>query len=366
MEFLDLLAAHPPLFIGCCTVLGLLVGSFLNVVIYRLPVMIDNMVLDDAEEIAAARAAATPAEPPAPEAIPEMADATPAETSAPAAASDTADATPAEPWVMPPPAITPAEADAAQSAPPPSADPESPAKPVFNLVVPRSACPNCQAPITALQNIPVVSWLVLGGKCASCKTPISVRYPLVELLTAVASGLVAWHFGYGSLAVAGICFTWMLIALTFIDLDTTLLPDQLTYPLLWIGLLLSLTNPVWAPGASPVTPFDSILGAVIGYMSLWTLNWLFKLIRKEDGMGYGDFKLFAAFGAWFGFKMLLPIILFASLVGSLAGVWILWRQRKGMQTRIPFGPYLAAAGWLFLLVGHATVDRYFMITSQIR
>jgi leader peptidase (prepilin peptidase) / N-methyltransferase len=360
MEFLDLLAAHPPLFIGSCTVLGLLVGSFLNVVIYRLPVMIDNIVLDDAEEIAAIRAGAKPEKPsaaaPEPAPIPAEAVATTPAIELPATEIPAAEV----PVTEPPAAESPETARAAPT------EETTPRKPVFNLVVPRSACPNCKAPITAVQNIPVVSWLVLGGKCANCRTPISVRYPLVELLTGVTSGLVAWHFGYGSLAVAGIFFTWMLIALTFIDLDTTLLPDQLTYPLQWVGLLLSLTHPVWAPGASPVTPFDSILGAVIGYLSLWTLNWLFKLVRKEDGMGYGDFKLFAAFGAWFGFKMLLPIILFASLVGSVVGIWILWRQRKGLQTKIPFGPYLAAAGWLFLLVGHATVDRYLVFTTQIR
>jgi leader peptidase (prepilin peptidase)/N-methyltransferase len=288
----------------------------------------------------------------------------PVEAVVPAASSEP---TPFETPPSPAEALASMEPAAEVSAGPASpAEEAPPAKPVFNLVMPRSACPNCRAPITALQNIPLVSWLVLGGKCANCKTPISVRYPLVELLTGVTTGLVAWHFGYGSLALAGIFFTWMLIALTFIDLDTTLLPDQLTYPLQWVGLLLSLTHPVWAPGALPVTPFDSILGAVIGYMSLWTLNWMFKLIRKEDGMGYGDFKLFAAFGAWFGFTMLLPIILFASLVGSVAGLWILWRQRKGMKTKIPFGPYLAAAGWLFLLVGHDVVDRYLLLTTQAR
>ncbi len=361
MDFLDLLAAHPPLFIGCCAFMGLLVGSFLNVVIYRLPVMIDNIVLEDAEEISAARADAQPAE-----ALAPAQTVVPAESPEPVVTAAPAD--PAPLFASAPPAAeTMASLDPAaqvSGAPETPVEEAAPAKPVFNLVVPRSACPKCKAPITAMQNIPVVSWLVLGGKCANCRTPISVRYPLVELLTGVTTGLVAWHFGYGSLALAGIFFTWVLIALTFIDLDTTLLPDQLTYPLQWAGLLLSLTHPMWAPGASPVTPFDSILGAVIGYLSLWSLNWIFKLIRKMDGMGYGDFKLFAALGAWFGFKMLLPIILFASLIGSVAGLWILWRQRKGMRTQIPFGPYLAIAGWLFLLVGQDVVDRYFLLTTQ--
>jgi leader peptidase (prepilin peptidase)/N-methyltransferase len=237
---------------------------------------------------------------------------------------------------------------------------ESPAKPLFNLVVPRSACPKCKAPITAVQNIPVVSWLVLGGKCANCKAPISVRYPLIELFSGVASGLIAWHFGYGLAAMAGILFTWTLIALTFIDLDTFLLPDQLTLPLVWAGLLLSIWHPVWAPGAAPVTPVDSILGAAAGYLSLWSVFWLFLLIRKKEGMGYGDFKLFAAFGAWFGWQMLLPIILFASLLGSVVGIWLIFRQRKGIDTHIPFGPYLAVGGWLALLFGQSVISRLFV------
>jgi leader peptidase (prepilin peptidase) / N-methyltransferase len=300
MQFFDTLATSPALFIGCCVVFGLLVGSFLNVVIYRLPVMMDDALRAECADLAAADAGAEVAA-----------------TAAPAA------------------------------------------KPAFNLVVPRSACPKCKAPITAIQNIPVVSWLALGGKCAGCKAPISARYPAIELLTGVASGVVAWHFGFGLTAVAGIVFTWLLIALTFIDLDTFLLPDQLTLPLVWAGLLLSLWHPVWAPGAPPVTPADSIIGAAAGYLSLWSVFWLFLLIRKKEGMGYGDFKLFAAFGAWFGWQMLLPIILFASLVGSVVGIWLMYRQRKGFDTHIPFGPYLAAGGWLALMFGQAVVTRLF-------
>jgi leader peptidase (prepilin peptidase) / N-methyltransferase len=295
MTFFDTLAASPALFISCCVALGLLVGSFLNVVIYRLPVIMNNEWRADCRALTGEQ---------------------------------------------------PVE------------------QPVFNLVVPRSACPSCRAPITAIQNIPVVSWLVLRGKCASCNTPISARYPLVELLTAVASGLVAFRFGFGMLALAGLLFTWLLVALTFIDLDTQLLPDSLTYPLLWIGLLLSTTSPVWSPGASPLTSTDSILGALVGYLSLWSLYWIFLFITKKEGMGFGDFKLFAAFGAWFGWKMLLPIILFASCVGSIVGLYILYRQRKGIETHIPFGPYLAMAGWLFLLVGHQTVDRYLALYTR--
>jgi leader peptidase (prepilin peptidase) / N-methyltransferase len=300
MELLDTLAASPALFIGSCVALGLLVGSFLNVVIYRLPVMMDQELRAECAELAAQDAGKAGA---------EVA--------------------------------------------------EQPTKPTFNLVVPRSACPKCRAPITAIQNIPVVSWLALRGKCASCKTPISARYPTIELLTGVTSGVVAWYFGFGLTAMAGIFFTWMLIALTFIDLDTFLLPDQITLPLVWAGLLLSLWQPVWAPGAAPVTPVDSIIGAAAGYLSLWSVFWLFLLIRKKEGMGYGDFKLFAAFGAWFGWKILLPIILFASLFGSVIGIWVMYRQRKGMETQIPFGPYLAGGGWLALFFGNAVIARLF-------
>jgi leader peptidase (prepilin peptidase)/N-methyltransferase len=299
MQLVDLLATVPAVFTGGCVVLGLLVGSFLNVVIYRLPVMMDNALREECAELAAA--------------------------GSPGAG------TPSEPVV----------------------------KPVFNLVVPRSACPKCKASITAFQNIPVVSWLALRGKCASCKAPISARYPAIELLTGIGSGVVAWYFGFGLTAMAGIFFTWMLIALTFIDLDTFLLPDQITLPLVWAGLLLSLWQPVWAPGAPPVTPADSIIGAAAGYLSLWSVFWLFLLIRGKEGMGYGDFKLFAAFGAWFGWKILLPIILFASLVGSVVGIWLIFRQRKGLEMHIPFGPYLAGGGWLALFFGHAVIARIF-------
>ena len=301
MELLETFAASPALFIGACAAVGLLVGSFLNVVIYRLPVMMDHALRSECAELAAMDAASAGG------VVPE----------------------------------------------------EAPAKPAFNLVVPRSACPKCKAPITAIQNIPVVSWLALGGKCASCKTPISARYPTIELLTGIASGVVAWWFGYGLTAVAAIVFTWVLIALTFIDLDTFLLPDQLTLPLVWAGLLLSLSHPVWASGAPAVTPADSIIGAAAGYLSLWSVFWLFYLLRKKEGMGYGDFKLFAAFGAWFGWKILLPIILFASLVGSVVGIWLMVRQRKGLETQIPFGPYLAGGGWLALFFGHAVIARIF-------
>jgi leader peptidase (prepilin peptidase)/N-methyltransferase len=204
----------------------------------------------------------------------------------------------------------------------------------------------------------VVSWLALGRKCANCRTPISARYPLVELATGVLSGFVAWHFGAGATALLALVFTWFLIALTMIDFDTQFLPDQITYPLLWLGLIASLWHPVWAPGAAPITPPDSIIGAVAGYLSLWSVFWLFKLVTGKEGMGYGDFKLFAALGAWLGWKMLLPIILFASVVGAVFGVVVMIRQRRGKDTPMAFGPFLAIAGWLALIYGHDVVERY--------
>ncbi len=289
MEFLEPLATSPALFIGVCAVFGLLVGSFLNVVIYRVPVMMDNALRAECALLA---------------------------------------------------------------------DPDAAPPPTFNLITPRSACPHCKAPITAVQNIPVVSWLALGRKCANCKTPISARYPLVEAATGILSGFIAWHYGYGGTALAALAFTWFLIALTMIDFDTQFLPDQLTYPLLWLGLIVSLWHPVWAEGAAAITPRDSIIGAAAGYLSLWSVYWLFKLTTGKEGMGYGDFKLFAALGAWMGWQMLLPIIVFASAVGAVFGVVIMIRQRKGKDTQIAFGPFLCIAGWLALIFGNAVIERY--------
>lgn len=300
MELLHTFAVSPALFIGSCAALGLLIGSFLNVVIYRVPIMMDNELRTECDELLRSSAA-----------------------SSSSAAEETSHK--------------------------PSA---------FNLVVPRSACPNCKAPITALQNIPVVSWLVLRGKCANCKTPISMRYPAVELATGVLSGFIAWHFGYGGLALAALAFTWLLIALTMIDFDTQYLPDQLTYPLLWLGLIVSLWQPAWGEGTDFVGPADSIVGAVTGYLSLWSVYWAFKLLTGKEGMGYGDFKLFAALGAWMGWKMLLPIIVLASGVGAIFGIVLMIRQRKGKDTQIAFGPFLAIAGWLALVAGHSFVARY--------
>jgi leader peptidase (prepilin peptidase)/N-methyltransferase len=209
-----------------------------------------------------------------------------------------------------------------------------------------------------VQNIPVVSWLLLGGKCASCQNPISKRYPLVELATGILSGFIAWRFGFGFAGLAALAFTWFLIALTMIDFDTQYLPDALTYPLLWLGLLVSLAHPVWAEGAAPVGPRDAIIGAASGYLILWSVYWAFKLLTGKEGMGYGDFKLLAALGAWLGWQMLLPIIVFASGVGAVIGLYVMYRQRKGRDMEIAFGPFLAIAGWIALVAGHDIVERY--------
>jgi leader peptidase (prepilin peptidase) / N-methyltransferase len=295
MSVIELLAASPAAFIGTCLVLGLAVGSFLNVVIYRLPVMLDRQWRAQCAELAGHDSHAT-----------------------------------------------------IQAAGPHER---------FNLIVPRSACPACKAPITALQNIPLISWVFLRGRCARCGAPISVRYPLVELLTGILSGWVAAQFGFGYPALAALILTWFLIALTFIDLDHQLLPDSLTLPLLWLGLALSL----WGPQGGAPVPVDvrsSLIGALAGYLSLWSVYHLFRLVTGKEGMGYGDFKLFAALGAWLGWQMLLPVILIAAVVGAVVGIALLAIRRQSRATPIAFGPFLAAAGWLVLMFGHELVGRY--------
>jgi leader peptidase (prepilin peptidase)/N-methyltransferase len=199
---------------------------------------------------------------------------------------------------------------------------------------------------------------MLRGKCSACGAPISPRYPIIELTTGVLSGFVAWHFGFGVTALAVLAFTWFLIALTMIDVDTQFLPDQLTYPLLWLGLLVSLSHPVWAPGAEALTPRDSIIGAAVGYLTLWGVYWLFKWLTGKEGMGYGDFKLFAALGAWLGWQMLLPVLVFASGMGAMVGIVAMIRHRMGRDTQIPFGPFLSVAGWLALMFGNRVVDLF--------
>ena len=294
---IEFLAASPALFIGVCFVLGLIVGSFLNVVIHRVPIMMERQWREEMSEVAHADHAAT----------------------------------------LP--------------APPPKKEP-------FNLIVPRSACPGCKAPITALQNIPILSYLALRGRCANCGIRISVRYPIVEALTGILSAAVAWKLGFAWPAAAGLVFTWFLVALAFIDIDRQLLPDSLTLPLLWLGLLLSLFAP--PPGMAPI-PVDmrsSIIGAIAGYLCLWSVYHLFRWLTAKEGMGYGDFKLLAALGAWLGWRMLLPTVLIAAAVGAVAGIALLASRGQNRSTPIAFGPFLAAAGWLMLMFGHELVTGY--------
>jgi leader peptidase (prepilin peptidase)/N-methyltransferase len=221
----------------------------------------------------------------------------------------------------------------------------------YNLVVPRSACPSCGHMISAWENIPVISWLILRGRCAHCKASISPRYPIVEALTGIISAYIAWHFGFGPTALAALLFTWTLVALTFIDFDTQLLPDSITQPLIWLGLLLNLNG--------FFTSLDSALvGAVAGYLSLWSIYWLFKLATKKEGMGYGDFKLLAAIGAWLGWQMLPLVILLSSLVGAVIGISLILFAGHGRQIPIPFGPYLAGGGLIALLWGKQITQAY--------
>jgi leader peptidase (prepilin peptidase)/N-methyltransferase len=220
----------------------------------------------------------------------------------------------------------------------------APEAPRYNLWVPRSQCPSCGHALSAAHNIPVISYLALRGRCAFCAASISARYPLIEALTALLFAWVAAHFGWSAAGVAGLVLTAFLLALATIDADTTLLPDDLTQPLLWLGLLVNL-RPTYAP-----LP-EAVIGAVAGYLCLWAVYWVFKLVTGKEGMGYGDFKLLAALGAWLGWKMLLPIILMSSLVGALVGLGLIVLARRGREIPIPFGPYLAAAGFLILLYG---------------
>jgi leader peptidase (prepilin peptidase)/N-methyltransferase len=312
---LDLLASSPAVFIGTCLLLGVIVGSFLNVVIYRLPVMLDRQWRTQYAELTSASIEATPA------------------------------------------AGVEADSDRGAQSSEPLED--------FNLVVPRSACPSCHAPITALQNIPLLSYLFLRGRCASCGVRISARYPLVEALTGALSAAVAWKYGFGWPTAAAILLTWFLITLTFIDIDHQLLPDSLTLPLIWIGLLLSLQGPQSGGIPVPVDAHSSIVGAVTGYLSLWSVYHLFRLLTGKEGMGYGDFKLFAALGAWFGWKMLLPIILIAAAVGAIVGIAMLALRGQSRSTPIAFGPFLAASGWLMLMFGPELVNGYLRMFSAL-
>jgi leader peptidase (prepilin peptidase)/N-methyltransferase len=275
--------------IAAAAVLGLLVGSFLNVVILRLPERMTAMWRQEAREVL------------------ELAE---------------EKATPLPPGIVREP----------------------------------SHCPHCKHRLSALDNIPLFGWLLLGGRCRYCRTPISIQYPLVELLTGVLSALVVWKFGPSWPALAGLAFTWMLIALAGIDFRTQYLPDQINYPLLWLGLLLSVL-PMF------VNPVAAIVGAAIGYLSLWSVYWLFKLATGKEGMGYGDFKLLAALGAWMGPGKLLPIVLLSSLVGAVVGGALIALRKHQREVPMPFGPFIAMAGWICFVAGDWLLDTYARLTG---
>ncbi len=214
----------------------------------------------------------------------------------------------------------------------------------ISLSQPASSCPNCQHKIKFYENIPIFSYIFLGGKCSQCKQKISLRYPLIELLTAAISFVCIYYFGVNSKGIFAVILIWFLIALTFIDFDTQLLPDNLTFPLLWLGLLVNLQS-VFIPIS------DAVIGAMVGYLSLWGVFWIFKLLTGKEGMGYGDFKLLSALGAWLGWQMILPIILMASFVGAVVGISLIVASKLGKNVPIPFGPYLAGGGVLALFFG---------------
>lgn len=226
----------------------------------------------------------------------------------------------------------------------------------YNLFLPRSACPHCGHQITALENIPLLSWLFLKGRCSSCQHPISARYPLVELLCALASVTVAFYYPPGWALAGALLLTWILLALTFIDFDKLLLPDQLTLPLLWVGLLLNLSHQ-FVPLA------DAVIGAIAGYMVLWSIYWAFKLLTGKEGMGYGDFKLLAALGAWLGWQSLPLILILSSCVGAILGITLVVMRRHQQSKPMPFGPYLAIAGWIALLWGEQLTNWYLGLLS---
>ena len=304
MTIIDALNNNAVFFYGVVAFLGLFVGSFLNVVIYRLPVMMQNEWKEAMDAMAAEEAAAALQSNGTDNSVEHGMASTPTDTKEP-----------------------------------------------FNLSVPRSRCPNCNNLITWWQNIPVVSYVMLGGKCHQCKTPISARYPIIELVTMLLSLVVAWHFGPGIQCVLGIITTWFLVAMSMIDFDHQLLPDSLTLPLMWIGLLASLL-PVFTDVRS------AVIGAAAGYLVLWLVFQMFKLITGKEGMGYGDFKLLAAFGALLGWQQLPIIILLSSLVGAIVGITLIVISGRDKNIPIPFGPYLAAAGWIAMLWGDKLVNAY--------
>ena len=293
MAIIQLLETNTIFFLSSVAAFSLAVGSFLNVVIHRLPIMMQSSWREQCHEFLAGENEATE--------------------------------------------INPAE---------------EVKKKKYNLVVPRSACPKCGHQITALENIPVISYLWLKGRCSNCQTPISKRYPIIELATAILSVLVAWHFGFSWQCLAALFLTWSLIALSMIDFDHKLLPDDITLSFLWIGILLSLFG-VFTDSTS------SIIGAIAGYVSLWSVYWAFKLLTGKEGMGYGDFKLLAMLGAWMGWQTLPGIILLSSFVGAIIGISLIIFRGRDKNIPIPFGPYLAIAGWIYLLWGSDITQLYF-------
>lgn len=282
MTLLQSFQAYPALFVTAVTVLSLAIGSFLNVVIHRLPKMLERQWRDELAELNGQETATAPR---------------------------------------------------------------------YNLILPRSQCPGCGHQISALENVPVVSYLALRGKCAACKTRISPRYPLVEALTGALSGFIAWRYGFNWHTLAALFFVWSMIALAFIDLDTFYLPDDITLPLVWTGLLVNM-------GGVFVDLQSAVIGAVAGYLALWAVFWSYKLATGKDGMGYGDFKLLAAIGAWLGWKMLPVVILLSSFVGAIVGISLIVFARHGRNVPIPFGPYLVLAGLIALFWGEPLLQYY--------
>lgn len=284
MPLSDLLKSEPTFFVVFSIIIGLMVGSFLNVVIHRLPKMMEN-----SEKAYVAEAYGV------------------------------------------------------------KHDAKIPTK--YNIVTPRSACPSCGHQIKAIENIPIISYLILGGKCKGCKTKISPRYPLIEALTGVLIGAVAYKFGYSNASLFAFIFVFALVTLTFIDFDTQLLPDDITLPLLWLGLLFNLN-------AGFTDLKSAVLGAVFGYLILWSVYWLFKIVTGKEGMGYGDFKLLGAIGAWFGWQLLPAVILLSSVVGAVIGIGMIAFRGKSGGTAIPFGPFLALGGIAALFFGQQLAGFY--------
>ena len=228
----------------------------------------------------------------------------------------------------------------------------------FDLVMPRSRCPSCGQLIKAWRNVPVLSYLLLSARCANCQKSISVRYPLVEMLTALLAAWCAWHFGFGWEALLAIGMSCALVAISLIDIDHQLIPDSIVLPLLWVGLIMSLFHPMAGAETLFISPRDAIIGALAGYLSLWSVYQLFKMITGKEGMGYGDFKLLAALGAWLGWQSLHIIILMSAVVGAIVGIAMIALRGRDRQLPIPFGPYLAAAGWITMLYGDAMWNAY--------